>query len=244
MTSNDWIHTLLSDSGLNTGPHAGFNTGLSDPGLSTPSAAIADFPGQGFHPTAHPDPFPHPSSPSSFAPPASSPPLADAPHGTWHQYPSVMESESATKTTAGVPSLGTDSGDPLAALLATLAAPDHSIPPPPTAHHYTGHPIEPGTIVLGNPDRDLQTWHPQEAPYSCGLAAERSAIEALTHHPISETQLRQEAQALGFYHPTTGTAAQNFGRLIEAHTGVPVESHLGGTIAELQQHLIQGEKVF
>ena len=241
MTSNDWIHALLSDAGFNTGLS---DTGLSDTGLSTSTAPIAAAPGHNAHP--HPDPFPHPDPLSSFSLPVpeSSPPLAAASHGVWHQYPCVMESTSATYTTHTGPFLSTDNGDPLAALLATLGASDHAAPPSAPTHHYSSDVPHPGTIVLGHPDQDMQTWHPQEAPYSCGLAAERSAIEALTHHPISETQLRQEAQALGLYNPQGGTAAEDFGRLIETHTGVGVESHLGGTIAELQQHLLQGEKVF
>lgn len=110
-------------------------------------------------------------------------------------------------------------------------------------HHY--HPNQAhDSIIIGHPEAEITHWHLQESSDSCAIAAQQFGIENITHQHLTESQLRTEAEAHGWYHPGTGTSIEDFGKLLTEHTHIPVESNYGGTIAEIEQKLAQGEEVF
>ncbi len=109
-------------------------------------------------------------------------------------------------------------------------------------HHYDAS--QQSSIVIGNPTESMSHWHQQEAPMSCSLAAQQSAIEQITHQHFTEAQLRDDAQAHGWHHQNTGTPVEDFGKLLAHEAHVPVESHFGGTIAEIENKLAHHEQVF
>lgn len=90
----------------------------------------------------------------------------------------------------------------------------------------------------------MSHYHQQLSSTGCGIATEQSAIEHLTHQSVSQSQLSQEAQQNGWYDPQVGMRAEDFGKLLAEKAHVPVESHYGGTIAEIEQKLAHQEEVF
>lgn len=147
-------------------------------------------------------------------------------HLTWHQTPLRLESEPQT--------VGTDSS--VGHSPATLN------PLEPHAHYNPQQPTH--DIIIGNPQREMQYWHLQATPYSCGISTQQSGIESITQNSFVESQLRAEATARGWYQEGIGTAMNDFGKLLATEAHVPVETHTGGTIAEIGQKLAQGEQVF
>lgn len=152
----------------------------------------------------------------------------------WHEHLSTLHSPSSAGTTTTGNQPSSDDSNPFAQDWTDALSPHH--------HYNPHHP--PAAIVLGNPAAEMSHWHLQQTPDSCGISAQQSAIESLNHQHLSETQLRHEAEVHGWYAPHIGTPAEDFGKLIEQHTGVSVQHHYGGTIAEIENHLVHGEKVF
>lgn len=110
-------------------------------------------------------------------------------------------------------------------------------------HHYQPSSF-PESLIIGNPQAEMSRWHLQETEDSCGVAAQQFGIENITNQNLSESQLRVEAEANGWYQQGVGTPVEDFGKLLAEQAHVPVESHFGGTIAEIEQKIIQGEEVF
>lgn len=167
----------------------------------------------------------HPHPNFDLEPHPTSIPHPDSP--AWHTYPASLHSDPSSGTTTTQQNIQQDTD--LNAL-----SPHH--------HFDPSHPH--GTIVLGNPTEEMNHWHLQQTDHSCGVSVQQSAIESLNHQHLSETHLRHEAEVHGWYAPHVGTPVEDFGKLIEQHTHVPVESHFGGTIAEIENKLAHGEKVF
>lgn len=111
-------------------------------------------------------------------------------------------------------------------------------------HHYDPNHHLHSSIIIGNPTEAMPHWHQQETAVSCGIVAQQSAIEQTTHQHFTEAQLRHDAQAHGWYNPNTGTPVEDFGKLLAYEAHVPVESHFGGTIAEIENKLAHHEQVF
>jgi hypothetical protein len=151
-------------------------------------------------------------------------PHAWQPHTTW------LHSDHTKTTTAGLINVAHE---------AALGNPEALNP-----HHHFDPSHTHNSIIIGNPIEVISHYHQQETPYSCGIAAQRSEIEHLTNHNFSEAQLRQNAQAHGWYDPNHGTNVADFGKVLAETAQVPVESHFGGTIAEIGTKLNQGEAVF
>ncbi|MDJ1169996.1 hypothetical protein PMG71_11215 [Roseofilum sp. BLCC_M154] len=98
--------------------------------------------------------------------------------------------------------------------------------------------------VVGHPAEEMNYWHQQQNDYSCGIAAQQSAIEHLTHHHYSEAQLSHYAEQRGWYDSAHGTPSEDFGKLLADQAHVPVESHVGANLTEISTKLKQGEEVF
>lgn len=90
---------------------------------------------------------------------------------------------------------------------------------------------EPGPVI-GDPDGDVRFWHGQEAPNSCAVAAQEDVLEAITGHPVAESQLASEAAAHGWYDPAQGTPLSHVGDLLEAH-GVATARADGASLHDL-----------
>jgi len=100
------------------------------------------------------------------------------------------------------------------------------------------------SLVVGHPAEEMNDWHEQQTDYSCGIAAQQSAIEHLTHHRYSEAQLSHYAEQQGWYDSAHGTHSEDFGKLLANQAHVPVESHVGANLTEISTKLSQGEEVF
>jgi len=94
----------------------------------------------------------------------------------------------------------------------------------------------------GDPAADMEHWHQQEEPDTCAIASQEFVLDSLTGQDFSEEQLREEAEANGWYTPGGGTPQADTGNLLEAH-GLDVEREQGATIDELSSALADGEKV-
>lgn len=209
---------------MNPNPFSDFDTFLHDLGLDS-------YCGNNSHPSQVDHPGSVPEASHSWDPHISNPDRSiDTPKmedlGGFHQMPQTLHSDPQSGSTS-------------------TANSDSEFWQP--HHHFQAqnfHSTHPETIVLGNPAEEMSHWHLQQAPDSCGISAQQSAIESLNHQHLSETTLRHEAEVHGWYAPHIGTTAEDFGKLIEQHTGVSVQHHYGGTIAEIENHLAHGEKVF
>ena len=104
--------------------------------------------------------------------------------------------------------------------------------------------FSPDTAVpfAGDPGTDMAFWHQQEQTDTCAIAAQEFVLESLTGLPFSEAQLTQEAEEHGWYQPGAGTPVNDMNALLTYH-GIPSESHVDGTMSEIEQALNSDEKV-
>ncbi|MEZ5673614.1 MAG: hypothetical protein R3E08_15055 [Thiotrichaceae bacterium] len=107
--------------------------------------------------------------------------------------------------------------------------------------HQNFDPSNPGGEVIGHPSYDMQFWHKQSFD-DCDVVAQQMGLESLTAQHFSESTLLHEAIKDGSHLPNGGTPVNYIGHLYETH-GFPIERHHEGTLDEIQQKLVEGQKI-
>ena len=113
------------------------------------------------------------------------------------------------------------------------------IAPAPAEGHFGP---DQSTHVLGSPAVDMQYWHHQAFENTCAVVAQESVLESLTGQHFSETSLRDEALAHGWYTASGGTPVNDVGALLAAH-GIPVQQESDATLQDIENQLAAGHKV-
>jgi hypothetical protein len=119
--------------------------------------------------------------------------------------------------------------DPASELAVSGLAGNHFVP------GQSGH-------VVGSPEVDMQYWHHQTFDNTCAVVAQESVLESLTGQHFSETSLRDEALARGWYTESGGTPVDDVGALLALH-GIPVQQESGATLQDIENQLAAGHKV-
>ena len=89
---------------------------------------------------------------------------------------------------------------------------------------------------------DVEHWHQQQYPDTCGVVAQEFILESVTGQDWSEETLRQESIAAGWYIPGVGNPPYAIGRLLEYH-GVDVEQRDGASLDDLSAQLAEDHRV-
>lgn len=96
--------------------------------------------------------------------------------------------------------------------------------------------------VIGDPESAMENWHWQETDSSCAVASQEFVLEELTGQDFEEADLRDLAEANGWYMPQAGTPMDDVGNILE-HMGLDVERSQGNSIDDIAQCLQDGGQV-
>lgn len=96
--------------------------------------------------------------------------------------------------------------------------------------------------IIGNPEKDMETWHEQVSPVSCAVCCQEFVAEQVTGQEFTEQEFCQLAELHGWFNPRTGTAPDDVGKILE-YIGFDVTRQEGISVNELSQMLENGEKV-
>ncbi len=96
--------------------------------------------------------------------------------------------------------------------------------------------------ILGNPEKDMETWHMQDSDVSCAVCCQEFIAEQVTGQEFTEQEFCDLAERQGWFDPETGTAPEDVGKILE-YMGFDVTHQEGVTVQELAQMLENGEKV-
>ena len=96
--------------------------------------------------------------------------------------------------------------------------------------------------VIGDPESAMENWHWQETGSSCAVASQEFVLEELTGQEFEESDLRDLAEANGWYMPQAGTPMDDVGNILE-HMGLDVERSQGNSIDDIAQCLQDGGQV-
>lgn len=102
--------------------------------------------------------------------------------------------------------------------------------------------LEQGDRIAGNPEEDMENWHPQLEQNSCAIASQSFIAEQLLDGEYSEESMIRAAEKMGWYEAREGTAPDDVGKLLEC-LGLEVEREYNVTLSELAETLESGEKV-
>lgn len=83
--------------------------------------------------------------------------------------------------------------------------------------------------------QDMQHWHRQEMPDSCGVAVQEFVLEKFMGADYAESDLRDYAEQCGWYE-IGGTRLNQLGRILEAY-GIPVERQSNATLDDIETKL-------
>ena len=123
-----------------------------------------------------------------------------------------------------------------------VAADDSGAPVPTEIEDLQNFDPSQATDVVGTPEQSMDVWHMQETDTSCAVASQEFILESFTGEDFSEAELRDEAEAAGWWTPEGGTPMDDVGKLLEEH-GIETEQEYGATTDELRDHLESGDKV-
>ena len=96
--------------------------------------------------------------------------------------------------------------------------------------------------ILGNPEKDMETWHMQDSDVSCAVCCQEFVAEQVTGQEFTEQEFCDLAERQGWFDPETGTAPEDVGKILE-YMGFDVTRQEGVTVQELAQMLENGEKI-
>ncbi|MFI3206037.1 MAG: hypothetical protein R3Y33_02205 [Clostridia bacterium] len=95
---------------------------------------------------------------------------------------------------------------------------------------------EEDSLIIGDPDSAIDDWHLQETDSSCAVAAQEFVLEELTGQEFDESDLRDIAEANGWWSLDGGTPTNDVGNILE-YMGLNVQSSTGGTIDDIAECL-------
>lgn len=96
--------------------------------------------------------------------------------------------------------------------------------------------------IIGNPEKDMETWHEQVSPVSCAVCCQEFVAEQVTGKEFTEEEFCRFAETQGWFNPETGTPPGDVGKILE-YMGFDVTRQEGVSVNELAQMLENGEKV-
>lgn len=96
--------------------------------------------------------------------------------------------------------------------------------------------------ILGNPEKDMESWHMQDSDVSCAVCCQEFIAEQVTGREFTEQEFCDLAERHGWFDPETGTAFKDVGNILE-YMGFDVTRQEGVTMQELAQMLENGEKI-
>lgn len=95
---------------------------------------------------------------------------------------------------------------------------------------------------IGNPERDMENWHPQTEHNSCAIACQEFVAEQLLQKDFSETDMIRFAKERGWYTSEAGTPQGHVGDILEA-LGLETSRESGQTLSDLAEDLQHGRKI-
>ena len=96
--------------------------------------------------------------------------------------------------------------------------------------------------IIGNPEKDMENWHPQTEQNSCAIACQEFVAEQLLQKDLSEEDMIRFAKEQGWYTSETGTPQGHVGDILEA-LGLETSRESGQTLSDLAEDLRYGRKV-
>ena len=123
-----------------------------------------------------------------------------------------------------------------------VAADDSAAPVPTEIEDLPNFDPSQATDVIGTPEEDMGVWHLQETDTSCAVATQEFILDSFTGEDHSEEELRDEAEAAGWWTPEGGTPLDDVGKLLESH-GIDTEQEYGASTDDLREHLENGDKI-
>lgn len=96
--------------------------------------------------------------------------------------------------------------------------------------------------IIGNPEKDMENWHPQAEHNSCAIACQEFVAEQLLQEDFSEKDMIRFAKEQGWYTSETGTPLGHVGDILEA-LGLETSRESGQTLSDLAEDLQQGRKI-
>lgn len=95
---------------------------------------------------------------------------------------------------------------------------------------------------IGNPEKDMENWHPQTEQNSCAIACQEFVAEQLLQKDLSEEDMIRFAKEQGWYTSEAGTPQGHVGDILEA-LGLETSRESGQTLSDLAEDLRYGRKV-
>lgn len=96
--------------------------------------------------------------------------------------------------------------------------------------------------IIGNPEKDMETWHVQEGAMSCAVCCQEFIAEQVTGRNFSEQEFCDFAERQGWFDPEGGTPFLDVGNILE-YMGFEVTRQEGVSIQEMAQMLENGKKI-
>ena len=95
--------------------------------------------------------------------------------------------------------------------------------------------------IVGNPVTAMEFWHPQEGN-QCAVCSQEFVLESLIGRDVDGNELREVAEANGWFDPAGGTVPNDVGNILEYY-GFNVERSDGNTYEDLRSALADGNGV-
>lgn len=96
--------------------------------------------------------------------------------------------------------------------------------------------------LFGNPEKDMENWHPQTEHNSCAIACQEFVAEQLLQKDFSEKDMICLAKEQGWYTSEAGTPQGHVGDILEA-LGLETSRESGQTLSDLAEDLQHGRKI-
>lgn len=96
--------------------------------------------------------------------------------------------------------------------------------------------------IIGDPEKDMETWHMQDGEMSCAVCCQEFIAEQVTGQEFTEQEFCELAESHGWFDPESGTTPEDVGRILE-YMGFDVTRQEGVTVQDLIIMLENGEKV-
>lgn len=96
--------------------------------------------------------------------------------------------------------------------------------------------------LFGNPEKDMENWHPQSEHNSCAIACQEFVAEQLLQKDFSEKDMIRFAKEQGWYTSEAGTPQGHVGDILEA-LGLETSRESGQTLTDLAEDLQHGRKI-
>lgn len=96
--------------------------------------------------------------------------------------------------------------------------------------------------LFGNPEKDMENWHPQTEHNSCAIACQEFVAEQLLQKDFSEEDMIHFAKEQSWYTSEAGTPLGHVGDILET-LGLETSRESGQTLSDLAEDLQHGRKI-